>query len=302
MRSLRKLIPYYRPYLLQLVGGLAFVVLSAGITSVIPLILRRAIDGMRTGASVHSVVLLAGAIVVTALVGGALRYGMRELLNGLSRWIEYDLRNDLFTHLESLDAAYFARTRTGDIMARLTNDLNAVRMAAGPAIMYLTNTVFGGLFALGFMAVISPRLTVLALLPMVILPIITVKMGHLIHVRFEAVQEHFSTLTTHAQENLSGVRIVRAYRQEAAEIARFAELNEGVSDTQHVTRAAVGDVASDLFAAGWRGGGGGLGCGWDVGVAWGVVGGVVCGVRVVSGHADVAADRVGVGDQSVPAR
>jgi ATP-binding cassette subfamily B multidrug efflux pump len=226
MQSLRKLIPYYRPYLLQLIGGLTFVVLSAGITSVIPLVLRRAIDGMRTGAPVRTTVLLSGAIVVVALVGGALRYGMRELLNGLSRWIEYDLRNDLFTHLESLDAAYFGRTRTGDIMARLTNDLSAVRMAAGPAIMYLTNTVFGGLFALGFMAVISVRLTVLALVPMLILPVITVRMGHLIHVRFEAVQEHFSTLTTHAQENLSGVRIVRAYRQEAAEIARFAELNE----------------------------------------------------------------------------
>jgi ATP-binding cassette subfamily B protein len=226
MQSLRKLLPYYRPYLLQLVGGLAFVVLSAGITSVIPLILRRAIDGMRSGAPVSSTVLLSGAIVVTALVGGVLRYGMRELLNGLSRWIEYDLRNDLFKHLESLDAAYFGRTRTGDIMARLTNDLSAVRMAAGPAIMYLTNTVFGGLFALGFMTVINARLTVLALLPMLILPLIAVRMGHLIHVRFEAVQEHFSTLTTHAQENLSGVRIVRAYRQESAEIARFAELNE----------------------------------------------------------------------------
>ena len=226
MRSLRKLVPYYRPYLLQLVGGLAFVMLSAGITSVIPLILRRALDGMRSGAPVSSTMWLSGAIVVTALIGGGLRYGMREWLNGLSRWIEYDLRNDLFTHLESLDAGYFGRTRTGDIMARLTNDLSAVRMAAGPAIMYLTNTVFGGVFALGFMAVINMRLTVLALLPMLVLPVIALWMGKLIHTRFESVQEHFSTLTTHAQENLSGVRIVRAYRQEEAEVTRFAELNE----------------------------------------------------------------------------
>ena len=94
-----------------------------------------------------------------------MRYGMRELLNGLSRWVEYDLRNELFAHLATLDAAYFGRTRTGDIMARLTNDLGAVRMSAGPAIMYLTNTIFGGLFALGFMLRIDVRLTLLALLP-----------------------------------------------------------------------------------------------------------------------------------------
>src|SRR5215218_793284 len=155
MRSLRQLIPYYRPYRWQLFGGLGFVMLSSGITSVIPWLLRRAIDGMQAGAPVLATAQLAGAIIVTALIGGGLRFGMRELLNGLSRWIEYDLRNDLFVHLESLDAGYYGRTRTGDIMARLTNDLGAVRMAAGPAIMYLTNTLFGGIFALVFMASIS---------------------------------------------------------------------------------------------------------------------------------------------------
>ncbi len=226
MRSLRKLVPYYRPYVAQLAGGLTFVALSSGVTSVIPWLLRRAIDGMREGAPASAAAKLAGAIVVTALVGGGLRYGMRELLNGVSRRIEYDLRNELFVHLESLDAAYFARTRTGDIMARLTNDLNAVRMAAGPAVMYFTNTIFGGLFALGFMASISTWLTSLVLLPLLALPVFAMWMGRQIHVRFEAVQEHFSTLTTHAQETLSGVRIVRAYRQEEAEIAQFARLNE----------------------------------------------------------------------------
>ena len=140
--------------------------------------------------------------------------------------MEYDLRNDLFTHLETLDPAYFAQTRTGDIMARLTNDLGAVRMAIGPAVMYLTNTIFGGLFALYFMLRIDVKLTLLALIPTIFLPILTIKMGKAIHDRFEAVQEHFSTLTTHAQENLTGARIVRAYRQEAAEVQRFGALNE----------------------------------------------------------------------------
>jgi ATP-binding cassette subfamily B protein len=169
---------------------------------------------------------LSGLIVLAAIVGGAFRYGMRELMNGVSRWIEYDLRNDLFTHLETLDAAYFAQTRTGDIMARLTNDLSAVRMAVGPAVMYLANTITGGLFALYFMLRIDVKLTLLALLPTLFLPVLTIKMGKAIHDRFEAVQEHFSTLTTRAQENLSGARIVRAYRQEAAETARFGAIND----------------------------------------------------------------------------
>jgi len=169
---------------------------------------------------------LAAYIVAVAIFAGFLRYGMREILNGISRRIEYDLRNDLFVHLEKLDATYFGHTRTGDIMARLTNDLGAVRMAAGPAIMYLMNTIAGSLFALFFMLRIDVRLTVLALLPMLGLPAITGYLGKAVHRRFEAVQEHFSTLTTHAQENLSGTRIVRAYRQETAEIERFGVLND----------------------------------------------------------------------------
>ncbi|MDP9202629.1 MAG: ABC transporter ATP-binding protein/permease [Gemmatimonadota bacterium] len=192
----------------------------------IPWLLRRAIDAISAGAPMRTIWQLSGLIVLAAIVGGALRYGMRELMNGVSRWIEYDLRNDLFTHLETLDAAYFAQTRTGDIMARLTNDLGAVRMAVGPAVMYLANTITGGLFAFFFMLRIDVKLTLLALVPMLVLPVLTIRMGKAIHDRFEAVQEYFSTLTTRAQENLSGARIVRAYRQEAAEIARFGAINE----------------------------------------------------------------------------
>ena len=165
-------------------------------------------------------------MIGVALVAGVLRYGMRELINGLSRRIEYDLRNDLFAHLMVLDAGYFGRMRTGDVMARLTNDLSAVRQAVGPAIMYLTNTVAGGVFALYFMLRIDERLTLLAVTPMVLLPILTIWLGRAIHARFEAVQEHFSTMTTRAQENLAGARVVRAYRQEAAELDRFAVLND----------------------------------------------------------------------------
>src|SRR5215204_588154 len=225
MRALRRLLPYYRPYRVQVILGLAFVVISSAFASVTPWLLRAALDGIRADAPARRIWTLAGAMVGLALVAGVLRFGMRELINGLSRRIEYDLRNDLFAHLMRLDASYFARTRTGDVMARLTNDLSAVRMAAGPAIMYLTNTIFGGAFALVFMLRIDVRLTLLALLPMVLLPAFTIKLGTAIHHRFEAVQEEFSALTTLAQENFAGVRVVRAYRQERAEIARFSSLN-----------------------------------------------------------------------------
>src|SRR5256714_3062889 len=226
MKNLRIAAPYYKPYRVRFTAGLLIVLASSALASVIPWLLRRAIDAIGSGAAMSTIWKLSGLIVLAALVGGVFRAGMRELINGVSRWMEYDRRNDLFTHLETLDAAYFAQTRTGDIMARLTNDLGAVRMAIGPAVMYLTNTIFGGLFALYFMLRIDVRLTLFALLPLIFLPILTIRMGGAIHDRFEAVQEHFSALTTHAQENLTGARIVRAYRQENAEIDRFGALNE----------------------------------------------------------------------------
>src|SRR5215207_890387 len=189
--ALRRLVPYYRPYPRLLFGGLALVIVSSALGAVVPWLLRIGIDDLRAGAPLREVWSIAAGIVGVALVGGAIRFWMRELLNGLSRYIEYDLRQALFVHLTTLDGSYFARMRTGDLMARLTNDLSAVRMAAGPAIMYLTNTVFGGAFALVFMLRIDVRLTVLALLPMVLMPLATIRLGSAIHSRFEAVQEEF---------------------------------------------------------------------------------------------------------------
>ena len=226
MKALKRLIPYFRPYRAALAFGLFLVVASSGLTSVVPWLLRAALDAMERGAPMTRIWTLVGYMLALALIGGIARYGMREMLNGISRRIEYDLRNDLFAHLELLDAGYFARTRTGEIMARLTNDLSAVRMAAGPAIMYLVNTIFGGAFALAFMLRIDHRLTALALLPMLLLPVLTLKLGTKIHDRFEDVQQHFGKVTTLTQENLSGVRVVRAYRQEAAEIDRFRRMND----------------------------------------------------------------------------
>ena len=147
MRPLLRLLPYYRPYRSHVLAGLAVVIVSAAVTSVPPWLVRLAIDGIRANVPLSRVAVLAGAIVGLAVIGGLGHYWMRELLNGLSRRIEYDLRNNLFKHLTALDAAYYGRNRTGDLMARLTNDISAVRMASGPAVMYLANTIFGGLFA-----------------------------------------------------------------------------------------------------------------------------------------------------------
>ncbi|OYV74243.1 MAG: hypothetical protein B7Z72_00615, partial [Gemmatimonadetes bacterium 21-71-4] len=224
--TLRRLLPYYRPYRRKMVLGLSLTVVSYAFSTAGPWFLRAAVDDFVSHAPLAKIWLLVGAMLGVALVAGFFRFLMRQLLNSVSRWIEFDLRNDLFAKLETLDAAYFARMRTGDLMARLTNDLSAVRMAAGPAVMYLTNTIAGGTFALLVMLRIDVRLTLIALLPMTLLPVSMLWLGRAIHERFEAVQEQFGQMTTRAQENISGVRVVRAYRQEGPESERFAALGQ----------------------------------------------------------------------------
>lgn len=220
-RALRRLLPYYRPYRLQVAAGLAAVVLSAWLAAQVPAQLREGIDAMGRAPRARGLWGIGGRMLALAVAAGVLRFGMRHALNGVSRRMETDLRRDLFAALTRLDAAWLARWRTGDLMARLTNDVAAVRMAAGPALMYLTNTVAGGVFALGMMLRLHPGLTAAALLPMAGLPLLMLRLGRRVHARFEEVQARFGQLTTRAQENLAGVRVVRAYRQEEAEVARF---------------------------------------------------------------------------------
>lgn len=225
MRSLLRLLPWTRPYRWRFTVGLASVAVSTALFSLIPTLLRRAIDRLGQPEPWVPVLEIAGLMLVVTLTMAVFRFTMREILNGVSRVIENDLRDALFARLTTLDGAWFGRTRTGEIMARLTNDLTAVRMAVGPAVMYLTNTIFGGLFALGFMVAISPHLTGLALIPMLLLPLVMFRLGKVTHDRFERVQSTFGDLTTLVQEHLAGIRVVRAYAQEQAERARFAELS-----------------------------------------------------------------------------
>ena len=206
---------------------MVLVVLANAFSLAPPYLIKRAIDSLSAAEVARGeVVVFASLIVITAVLGGAARFGMRELLNGTSRRVEYDLGNDLFRHIVRLDAAYFARTPTGDLMSRMTNDLSAVRMAAGPAYMYLANTVVGTAISLSFMIWISPRLTLLTMIPMLALPPVTIGFGRIIHHRFEKIQEQLSRLSTLAQENLAGMRIVKAYVQERDQTERFAAMSD----------------------------------------------------------------------------
>ena len=160
MNDLRTVLPYFRPYRAGVIAGLALVIVTNLFTVAGPYLIKLAIDGLGDpDVTMGRIATYALLMVAAALLGGAAKYGMRELLNGLSRRIECDLRNDFFSHLLRLDASFYGGTRTGDLMARATNDTQAVRMATGPAIMYSVNTLVSFLLALGFMVWISPRLT-----------------------------------------------------------------------------------------------------------------------------------------------
>ena len=226
MKVFQTLLPYFRPYRKGLIAGLALVVVGNFFTILGPWLIRQAIDSLAIELSTSVLVRYSLLIVGAAVLAGVARYGMRELLNGISRRIETDLRDDLFAHLLRLPPEFYDRWRTGDLMSRATNDVLAVRMVAGPAIMYMVNTATISIFALALMIWISPSLTLFAMIPMAILPIAVVWFGRRIHTRFEQIQEQFSTISNFAQENLAGIRIVKAYVREQDQSERFAALNK----------------------------------------------------------------------------
>jgi ATP-binding cassette, subfamily B, multidrug efflux pump len=226
MRELRSLLPYLRPYRRTYAFGMVLVVVSNYFTTLGPRYIERAIDALRQGSAFHEVQIALALLLAVALAGGVARYGMRESLNSGSRRVETDLRDHLFHHLQRMSAEFYDRYPTGDVMARTTNDLLAVRMVAGPALMYLVDTTIRALLIAPAMVTISPRLTVMAFIPLLGLPVAMVFLGQRVHRRSQAIQAQFSDLTSHAHENLSGVRVVRAYRQEQAETAAFERLSK----------------------------------------------------------------------------
>jgi ATP-binding cassette subfamily B protein len=225
-KSLRPLVPYFRKYNRSYLLGTICVFLTNGIWIFFPQIIRRAVDDLYLGVTRHKLVTYALLLLAVAAGKGIFQFLTRWVVIGVSREVEFDLRNDLFRHLEGLSYSYYQRTRTGDIMARATNDLNAVRMLLGPAIMYSANTIVFTAGALVFMLSISPKLTLYAFLPLPIVSITIQHFGRKIHERFERIQAMFSDISARAQENFSGVRVVRAYVQEEAEIAAFETANQ----------------------------------------------------------------------------
>jgi len=225
-KSLRPLIPYFKKYRRSYVVGTICVFLTNGIWILFPLVIRRAVDDLHLGITRHKLVTYALLLLAVAATKGIFQFLTRWIVIGVSREIEFDLRNDLFRHLEGLSYSYYQRTRTGDIMARATNDLNAVRMLLGPAIMYSANTIVFTAGALAFMLSISPKLTLYAFLPLPIVSITIQHFGRKIHERFERIQAMFSDISARAQENFSGARVIRAYVQEEAEIAAFETSNQ----------------------------------------------------------------------------
>src|SRR5215475_9994964 len=225
-KSLRPLIPYLKRYRPAYTFGTLCVFPHNGIWVLFPLVVGRAADDLHTGVTRHKLLVYAGLLLAIAVTKGIFQFLTRWVVIGISRDIEFDLRNDLFAALERLSYSYYQRHRTGDIMARATNDLNAVRMLLGPAIMYSANTIVYTAGALAFMIAINPRLTLLTFLPLPAVSIVIQTFGRRIHERFERIQAMFSEISARAQENFSGARLIRAYVQEEAEIKAFERANE----------------------------------------------------------------------------
>ena len=225
-KILRPLLPYIKRYRWGYAAGTLCVFLTNGIWILFPLVIGHAADDLRNGVTRHKLLVYAGSLLAIAVTKGVFQFLTRWIVIGVSRDIEFDLRNDLFARLERLSYSYYQRHRTGDIMARATNDLSAVRNLLGPAIMYTANTIVLMAGGLAFMISISPRLTFYTFLPLPAASIMIQYFGRRIHDRFERIQAMFSDISARAQENFSGARLIRAYVQEEAQIRTFEAENQ----------------------------------------------------------------------------
>ncbi len=198
---------------------------TTGVSLAAPWVLRHAVDDLSAGVTGRKLVVYAAALLAVALTSAVFRFLMRRIIIAISRHIEYDIRNDFFARLQLLPVSYFHGRRTGDLMSRATSDLNAVRMTVGPAVMYAANTLMLFVAAIALMVSIDLRLTLIALIPLPFVSIAVRYFGVAIHARFERIQAQLSDLSAVTQEALSGVRVVRAYRQESAELERFGRAN-----------------------------------------------------------------------------
>ncbi|MCK4679713.1 ATP-binding cassette domain-containing protein, partial [bacterium] len=227
MGNLKHLLKHFARYKWAVVGGVICLLWVDGMQLIIPRIIKRAVDDLTYSGAAHTNLLHYGLRIVALAAGIAVfRFFWRFFIIGTSRHIEEDIRNDLYSHLQRLSASYFAVNKTGDLMAHAINDLNAVRMACGFGVVATTDAIVLGLAAIGFMLALNVRLTLLALIPMPIIALFTLRAGKMLHSRFEKVQETFSSLTERVRESMSGIRVVKAYSQEEHELASLATIGE----------------------------------------------------------------------------
>ncbi len=240
--------PYLWKYRGAMALGMGALLVNDFLKAALPLAIRSGIDSLMKGFSLSLVFEFAGLMVLLSLVKGVFQYWMRVILIGLSRDIEFDLRNDLFSHIVTLSQDFYAKYRTGDLMARATNDLNAVRMMLGPGIMYFTETFFTAVFLIAVMWRFDWQLTLFCLIPAPLVTAAVILFGRKIHDRFETIQKMFSDISSRVQENLSGVRVIRAYAQEKPEIHKFEILNRDYV-TQNIALARLSAFFMPLLQA-----------------------------------------------------
>jgi ATP-binding cassette subfamily B multidrug efflux pump len=223
--SLLSLAPYLRRYRCQLGLGFGMVVCTVTASMVSPWVLKYVVDDIQVAFAPERLPRYAALLVAISIVEGFFRYWMRKILIGVSRQIEYDLRNDFFAHLQKMSLSFFQAHSTGDIMSRATNDLNAVRSVLGPGIMYSVTTVITAFITTVILLRLNWKLTILAYIPLVLASLSVKSFGRQIHDRFEDIQEQFSHISTKVQESLSGIRVVKAFAREESEFAAFEKLN-----------------------------------------------------------------------------
>jgi ATP-binding cassette subfamily B protein len=226
MKELKRLIPYLRRYPRPMILGMAALVAGKAASVLVPLVLERTVDDLTLGVTVSKLAFYGSLIVGIAAVEGFFRFWMRKLLIGVSRFVEFDLRNDFFARLQKMSPSFYQRWRTGDLMSRASNDIGAVRMVLGPGIMYPAETILITIGALAFMLAISFELTLVSLAIMPVVSIAVKRFGAVIHKRFEALQQKMSDISAFVQENISGMRVVKAYAQEDAQRLEFELENE----------------------------------------------------------------------------
>nr|HQU86011.1 ABC transporter transmembrane domain-containing protein [Pyrinomonadaceae bacterium] len=235
MEEIKKFARYFGPYKWNIIGGIVFIFFGMLFGLYVPYLVGNTVDDIKISLfnknlTLWKVSVHVGVILVVSLISGFCLFWQRRLLINTSRHIEYDMRQDFYAALVDQPLEYFQDNRVGDLMARATNDLGAVRQIVGPMILYSFQAIFALLIVLPIMLNISVKLTLLMLIPMPLVSLTVKYLGNQIHIRFEKIQEYFSGITARAQENLNGVRVIRAYAQEESEIEKFQELNREYAD------------------------------------------------------------------------